>query len=58
MERRIRRRKTEEWMNKFTDRSYSKFRKRERIGDKSKDTHKLRTGLWKENMVKELNKKE
>ena len=45
-------------MNKFTDRSYSKFRKRERIGDKSKDTHKLRTGLWKENMVKELNKKE
>jgi len=58
MERRIRRRKNEEWMNTFTDKSCSKFRKRERIGDKNKDTHKLRTSLWKENMAKEVNKKE
>lgn len=45
-------------MNTFTDKSCSKFRKRERIGDKNKDTHKLRTSLWKENMAKEVNKKE
>jgi hypothetical protein len=35
-------------MNKFKGRSCSKFKKRKRIGDKNKDTYKLRTGLWKE----------
>jgi hypothetical protein len=45
MERRIALRKNDEWMNKFIDRSCSKFRMRERISDKNKDIGKLRNGL-------------
>jgi hypothetical protein len=41
----------------FRDRSCSKFRMRERIGDKSKDIHKWRKGI-KKNMVMEVDKKE
>jgi hypothetical protein len=45
MERRITLSKNDEWMKKFRVRSCSKFRMRERIGDKSKDIHKLRNGM-------------
>jgi hypothetical protein len=45
MERRIALRKNDEWMNKFIDRSCSKFRMRETIGNKNIDISKLRNGI-------------
>lgn len=45
-------------MKKIRVRSCSKFRMRERIGDKSKDIHKLKNGMQKVNVVKKVNRKE